>query len=60
MQHEQTADRVRIKFRGKTYAVTRKHAAVLVKRRHLYRDPLGVLYMQDDRCIEVVGDPVSE
>lgn len=51
---------VRIRFRGATYAVTRKHAAVLARRKHLRRDILGALVMDDDRCIEVIGEPIKE
>ena len=48
---------VRVRFRGQYYAITRKHASMLSKRRHLYRDPLG-LYVEDHRCIEVIGEPI--
>jgi hypothetical protein len=54
-----STETVIVRFRGKAYAISRKHAAMLVKRRHLHRDALGRICMDEDRCIEVVGEPIE-
>jgi hypothetical protein len=55
---------VDVRFRGQVYRVGIDHAHMLSKRGHLRSHTSGhparvTYYMDDDRCIEVVGEPLE-